>query len=342
MPTDSASSAYNIEAQERRSPYSDSEAVSKPADPGAAPKKLTKIDLSPDRLTRSQKVRRALLRILSLGETDYLRIRGEFVAVEQNFEGELTSLGEAVKTFLKVAFLPIWAAIHTFRFTKGLFDRISILRTAFMYVFIAAAVFGAINFQTIYAQLSYIIHKPSGQILAVAGANQAPPDNPKTAPTQDMRILIPKIGVNAPIVLSDSRDPNLIHDDLENGIVHYPGTALPGELGNVFLTGHSSNYSWAPGKYNYVFTLLGKMSTGDLIAIYYQGHEYDYSITRTEIVAPTDIAVLNPSPNRELSLMTCWPVYTSQKRLIVIAQQISPKDTSFDSSSSGSHLPSSN
>jgi LPXTG-site transpeptidase (sortase) family protein len=327
-------------SESRKSPFDDSTKPSEVKSNQNSISDRSGVNLAPDKLTRAQRLRRALLRALSLGETDYLRVRGSFIAIEQNTEGELTQLGEGTRSILKVVFLPLWAGIHTYWMTKRLFDRVSFLRTAVIYTCIAALVFGAVNYQTILTQISYTLHKPS-QTLAIAGIkSQAPSEKPKPAPTQEARIMIPKIGVDAPIVFAQSRDEKDIQQNLQNGVVHYPGTAMPGELGNVFLTGHSSNYSWAKGHYNYVFTLIEKMSPGDVVIIYYNGGEYDYQVTGTKIVEPTQIEVLNPTPTRVLSLMSCWPVYTSQKRMIVLAQQISPKDTSLNSNNTGIHLPS--
>ncbi len=67
----------------------------------------------------------------------------------------------------------------------------------------------------------------------------------------DNRIIIPKIGKNIPLVdvkLDSGFDfnhiENIFMQELEKGIVRYPGTAKPGETGNAFIFGHSSNYPW--------------------------------------------------------------------------------------------------
>jgi LPXTG-site transpeptidase (sortase) family protein len=136
-------------------------------------------------------------------------------------------------------------------------------------------------------------------------------------------IIIPKINVDAPIIWSTSVDNMMA--DLDNGVAHYPSTAMPGESGNCALTGHSSNYWWSQGKYNTVFTLLDKLVPGDQTVIMKDGKKYVYQVTGSEIVEPTHVSVLDPTPSPTLTLITCTPVGTNLRRLIVYSKQTEPK-----------------
>lgn len=136
------------------------------------------------------------------------------------------------------------------------------------------------------------------------------------------RLVIPKIKVNVPIVWNSTLDKIL--DDLHNGVVHYDGTALPGENGNVFIAGHSSNYWWDKGKFNQIFALLDQVSIGDRIYINYNNQPFVYQAESIKIVNPNQIEVLNPTDHSVLTLMTCTPVGTTISRLIVQAKQIYP------------------
>ncbi len=138
----------------------------------------------------------------------------------------------------------------------------------------------------------------------------------------DNHLVIPKIGVNAPITWNSPEETVL--KDLEKGVAHYQGTALPGENGNVFISGHSSNYWWDKGLYNHVFTLLDKLSMGDRIYVNYNNKPYVYQVESIKTVKPTDITVLNPTDHSVITLMTCTPVGTTLNRLIVQARQIYP------------------
>ena len=144
----------------------------------------------------------------------------------------------------------------------------------------------------------------------------------------DNRIIIPKIGKNIPLVdvgLNEGFDFNHIENifmkELEKGIVRYPGTARPGENGNAFIFGHSSNYPWMQGEYNSVFALLDELTFGDEIIVYYNQKKFTYVIQEKKIVKPGNVKILDRDPEKkELSLMTCWPVGTTLNRLIVFAE----------------------
>jgi len=140
----------------------------------------------------------------------------------------------------------------------------------------------------------------------------------------DNTLFIPKIGVQAPIVYAKTRVQKEIDSLLLTGVVHYFGTAEPGERGNVFLTGHSSYYWWSDGKFNTVFSILDKLVVGDTINVNYGGKKYTYKVFDMKVVSPSDISVLDQSSNSILTLMTCTPVGTNYRRLIVRASQIDP------------------
>lgn len=140
------------------------------------------------------------------------------------------------------------------------------------------------------------------------------------------RIIIPKIGKNIPLVDVDSRRWNLTFENLENifmkelekWIVRYPWTAKPWEKWNVFIFWHSSNYPWMKWDYNDVFALLDNMVEWDEIITYYNQKKYIYKITEKKTIRPWDVDVLQRDPSKkEISLMTCWPVGTTLKRLII-------------------------
>lgn len=57
--------------------------------------------------------------------------------------------------------------------------------------------------------------------------------------------------------------------ELENGVIRYPGSGKPGETGNSFVFGHSSNFPWMEGDYNDVFSLLDHVEFDDEVVVYY-------------------------------------------------------------------------
>lgn len=191
---------------------------------------------------------------------------------------------------------------------------------------------------TIYSKVSYYFFAPDiAEKNTNLGLPVSSPDYQTIAPkieekvvTKESKIIIPKINVDAPIVFPQTADNKVILDSLKGGVAHYPGTALPGRAGNAFFTGHSSYYWWSDGGYNRIFTNLDKLRANDLVYIYYEGKEYVYKIKDSIIVLPSQTEVLNPTAGATISLMTCTPVGTNLKRLIVRGDLISspPADTS--------------
>ena len=148
----------------------------------------------------------------------------------------------------------------------------------------------------------------------------------------DFRLVIPKIGKNVPLVnMSDkyiSEDlwgefENEVQNALRDGVVHYPGTAKPGQTGNVFFTGHSSYYPWDSGNYKDVFANLMQLEVGDEYIVYYQQEKHKYRVNEKKEVRPTEVGVLEQPTDKKLStLMTCWPLGTTLRRLILVAEEV--------------------
>jgi len=133
----------------------------------------------------------------------------------------------------------------------------------------------------------------------------------------DDRFVVPKLGINVPLIFPKNTDINSLLGDLERGVIHYPNTAEPGQAGNTFIAGHSSQNPWEKGNYKTVFTLIGKLETGDDAIIYSAGQKYVYKITGQRVVSADDLSVLEPTLDPTLTLMTCWPVGTTARRMII-------------------------
>lgn len=86
---------------------------------------------------------------------------------------------------------------------------------------------------------------------------------------------------------------------LRRAVGHIPGTALPGEDGNAAVTGHRDTF----------FRSLKDAEKGDRIIVTTPNGEFDYVVRETRIVAPTDVWVLDPTPQPTLTLLTCYPFY---------------------------------
>jgi sortase A len=185
-------------------------------------------------------------------------------------------------------------------------------------VLVMLGVLGLINGQWLSAQLYYKFGRPDVvDTLPVAGLQL----DPNAAP----EISIPQINVKAPVIFEPSYEESKVQLALRRGVVKFATTADPGQNGNVVIFGHSSGQPWAPGDYKFVFTMLEKLESGDKIYIDYKGTRYIYRMTNSQVVMPNEVQVLNSTGKPMLTLITCTPVGTSQKRLVVRAEQISPK-----------------
>lgn len=147
------------------------------------------------------------------------------------------------------------------------------------------------------------------------------------AATSSPEVIIPKINVEIPVNYNEtSTDENTIENDLQNGVVHYPTTVLPGQTGNAAFFGHSSNNIFNKGKYKFAFVLLHTLVQGDTFYLSYGGKMYVYQVISRTIVDPSDVSVLNAVSGQTATatLITCDPPGTSLHRLIVVGKQISP------------------
>lgn len=141
---------------------------------------------------------------------------------------------------------------------------------------------------------------------------------------KEFGIVIPKIGANAKIVPQvDPYNANIYQMALTKGVAQARGTAMPSEIGNMFLFSHSSANILEAARYNSVFYLLSKLKKDDEVDIYYKQQKYKYKISEIKLVDAKDVSYLNPkSEVKTLTLMTCWPPGTTYKRLLVIAREV--------------------
>ena len=112
-------------------------------------------------------------------------------------------------------------------------------------------------------------------------------------------------------------------NDFEQNLAHLPGSALPGEKGNVFITGHSSlPQLFRPGNFKAIFAHLPEIKKGNSIILDAGGQRFEYVVSGLKIVDPKETWVINPPEEngRYLTLMTCVPPGLYLKRLIVLAE----------------------
>ena len=138
--------------------------------------------------------------------------------------------------------------------------------------------------------------------------------------TKAASVSIPKINVTVPIIFSQSTKD--FEKDLVKGAVHYPGTVLPGEMGNSYISAHSSALPWVKSPYKNIFARFGELKEGDsfvITATSNGGKEFklNYVIRHTGIYEANDQSQFINTAKSEVSLSTCWPIGTAKQRYVV-------------------------
>ena len=139
------------------------------------------------------------------------------------------------------------------------------------------------------------------------------------------RLYLPRLDGSDPLVVVQG----VSVPDLKKGPGHLPGSALPGELGNLVVSGHRTTYG-AP------FSDLDRLRDGDAIVVETRDSWFTYRVTGTQIVLPSAIEVTYPVPGRQgaaptsrlVTLTTCNPKFSARERLIVRGQLEARRPTS--------------
>ena len=123
------------------------------------------------------------------------------------------------------------------------------------------------------------------------------------------RMDIPRLGISA-IVMEGTSSPTL-----RRALGHISGTVLPGQPGNVGISGHRDTF----------FRPLRKIEPNDIVTLTTMAGEYRYRVLSTKVVGPDDVAVLDAGDDETLTLVTCYPFYfvgPAPDRFIVRAQRV--------------------
>lgn len=170
------------------------------------------------------------------------------------------------------------------------------------------------------------------QIVADLGWAGAPDAEPSTRPEKhsgegpDMAdpghaetfavLYVPRWGQDYARPISEGVDRATVLDP--KGVGHYPGTALPGQVGNFAIAGHRVTY----GK---PFNRVEELQVGDPIVVQTEDAWFVYRVTGTQVVSPRDVDVIAPDPTapgaeateQRITLTTCHPMYSARERFVV-------------------------
>ena len=176
---------------------------------------------------------------------------------------------------------------------------------------------------------------PAGQDGPSVQAGAAPPLGPSlgaNTANQPERIVLPSIGVDSDVIKVGWRAVTLANGktasqwevaDFAAG--WHKNSALPGQSGNVVLSGHN-NIQGA------VFRKLYKMQPGDIAKLWAGGQEFDYQVEKVMILKETGAPIEQRRENARwiqafdddrLTLVSCWPETSNTHRVIVVAKPVS-------------------
>ncbi len=144
---------------------------------------------------------------------------------------------------------------------------------------------------------------------ATPAQSPTPPRRPAPPPNGTLigRLTIPRVKVRAAV--REGADD----ETLDVALGHIPGTALPGQSGNVGVAGHRDA----------LFRGLRNIRKNDVIHFQTATASYQYLVDSTSIVKPKDVGVLAPGPHSEMTLVTCYPfnyIGSAPDRFIVKAR----------------------
>ncbi len=145
----------------------------------------------------------------------------------------------------------------------------------------------------------------------------------------DNFILYPSLGISVPMTETPDTSPLRVSDwgaleeALRKGVnLSYEGDSFD-KTNFAYVTGHSSESR--PNPYSSAFAALGQAKIGDELAMVHKGKVSKFVVVSTQVVNPQNIEAfskqsLHPGDTPSLALVTCWPVFTTRERLVVIAE----------------------
>jgi LPXTG-site transpeptidase (sortase) family protein len=154
------------------------------------------------------------------------------------------------------------------------------------------------------------------QAWAKAVADAASPADSRVPPgTAIARLYVPVMKLHWVVV------EGVDVGDIRFAPGHYPGTAMPGQIGNFSVAGH---------RVPPLFWNLQEVRPGDQVVVQTQAYWYVYRVTANEIVTPHSIEVVAPTPDRigvapitsMLTLTTCNPKWNDYQRMVVHAELV--------------------
>jgi LPXTG-site transpeptidase (sortase) family protein len=164
----------------------------------------------------------------------------------------------------------------------------------------------------VYYPISFPSDNPNSE--ATGELNVASTEEQKPIPAEN-RLVIPKIDVDSEIIEGGTLDVLLSNE----GVWREPSTGNPLNGGNMVIAGH--RFQYVPPN-THTFYNLEELTIGDKIIVFWHQTPYIYEIYKTLVVNPDEVGIRNAEYDKEITLYTCTPLYTSEKRFAVKARLI--------------------
>jgi sortase A len=129
---------------------------------------------------------------------------------------------------------------------------------------------------------------------------------PTPGPQQAVRIQIPAISVDHPVVQGDG------YEQLKKGVGQFIGSPNPGQVGNIVLSAHNDVFGE-------IFRDLDQLNPGDEVVLFTNQRTFTYVVQDTKIVEPTQVEVMAPTNEPVVTLISCYPYLVDNKRIVVRA-----------------------
>jgi sortase A len=130
---------------------------------------------------------------------------------------------------------------------------------------------------------------------------------PTPGPEQAIRIQVPAINVDAPIVQGDG------WEQLKKGVGQHIGSSNPGDAGNVVLSAHNDIFGE-------IFRDLDRLQPGDEITIYTNQRAYTYVVSDSMVVEPTQVDIMDNTSQPTLTLISCYPYLVDDQRIAITSR----------------------
>jgi sortase A len=194
-------------------------------------------------------------------------------------------------------------------------EKLSKIKKILILLGVCVAVFIFLDFGYLWANVKFFLYRPSSTPFV-----NVPVANLKIQPNL---LIIGSLGLEVPIQYPTIAGEAAFQAALLDGVAHYPGTANPGELGNCYIFGHSSDFIWSKGNYKNIFAVLPQIQNGAQIFVSdQQGNEFNYTVIASHEVAADNLQVLSQQNYQKklLTLQTSYPVGTALARWVVLAE----------------------